>query len=88
MPGWLPSAALIRRPLLERTGGFDADLRTAEFVDWIIRQREAGTILALPEIPVVRRRLHGANKRRLEGAELKTDLKILREFIARKRAKS
>jgi glycosyltransferase involved in cell wall biosynthesis len=86
-PGWLPSAVLIRRSVLERGGGFDAGLRNAEAIDWLIRQREAGVVLAMPEIPVVRRRLHGSNKGRDEKPGLKPDLQILRKFIARKRAR-
>jgi len=87
LPGYLPSAILIRRATLERMGGFTESLKSSEMVDLFIRLRESGVILATPEIPVARRRLHGANKRLQTARPLGADLRLLRNFIARKRAR-
>ncbi len=85
LPGWCPSTMLIRRETLVRSGGFDEGMRNAEMVEWFIRIREAGVNLQMIDVPLARRRLHGANKG-LQSKGQKTDLRLLRDFIARKRA--
>jgi glycosyltransferase involved in cell wall biosynthesis len=87
LPGWLPSALMVRRTTLERTGGFDTKLKNAEAVEWFIRCREAEVTMDMPEFHVSRRRLHGANNRLVEGSRQAVDLQLLRGFIARKRAR-
>jgi glycosyltransferase involved in cell wall biosynthesis len=63
LPAWLPGAGLVRRSVLERMGGFDAEVKSAEVIDWMMRLRQAKVpMVMLPQI-VMRRRLHGANKR-------------------------
>jgi glycosyltransferase involved in cell wall biosynthesis len=62
-PAWLPGAALIRRSTLQQMGGFDVRVKKAEVIDWILRLRECETkMIMLPDL-VMRRRLHGGNKR-------------------------
>lgn len=87
LPGWLPGTVLIRRDTLERTGGFNAELRSAEVIDWVIRLREAGLRMEMTEIPALRRRLHRGNKG-LQKHAVNPSLSILRGFIARNKAKA
>lgn len=87
LPGWSPGTVLIRRAILERTGGFKADLRSAEVIDWIIRLREAEVNMAMTEIHALRRRLHRANKG-LSKSGGNPSLRILRELIARNKARA
>ena len=85
LPGWLPTAALIRRDFLERTGGFDETLKFSEMVSWIALHREAGAIMGMPPVPVARRRLHGANKRLRDNNHI-NDLRLARTLIALRKA--
>lgn len=72
LPRFLPSgkryhsyqlgAAIIRRRLFERIGGFDPQMRYGEDVDWFLRARESGAIIAmLPELSL-HYRLHSGNR--------------------------
>ena len=82
IPGWLPSAALVRKSLLETMGGFNPEVKNVEVVDWImrLRRREARTLM-LPET-VLRRRLHARNKGHQSGAMQKDHFALLREWRA------
>ncbi len=56
--GWLASALIVRRSALERVGGFAADLRVGEVVDWFDRAREIGVTGDLQDDVLIERRLH------------------------------
>jgi glycosyltransferase involved in cell wall biosynthesis len=89
LAAWMPGSCLIRRAMLERTGGFDSKLATAEVIEWIVRLREKGVVMDVQPVPALRRRLHGANKRIKETREAdayKLDLQVLRRHVAQKRA--
>ena len=55
-------AAICRRALIERIGGFDEKMRNGEDVDWFLRVRESGASMAtLPELSLYYR-LHPGNQ--------------------------
>jgi glycosyltransferase involved in cell wall biosynthesis len=62
LPGAIPSTILIRRKAFARVGLFNPLLRIGEFMEWIIRAREAGLFIVMVEHCVCLRRVHAANK--------------------------
>lgn len=55
-------AALARRALIDKVGGFNSEMRFGEDVDWFLRVRESGAAIAnLPEVSLFYR-LHGGNR--------------------------
>ncbi len=55
-------AAIVRRRVWEKVGGFDPAMRTGEDVDWFLRIREAGFAMAMrPEVSL-HYRLHAGNQ--------------------------
>jgi glycosyltransferase involved in cell wall biosynthesis len=86
LPAWLPSAALIRRATLDRTGGFDPQVKTAEVVDWVMRLRQAGVpMLMLPRV-VLKRRLHAGNKQLQSDTGSKENLALVHRWMQQKSA--
>lgn len=61
------SSVMVRRALLERTGGFDARLRGAEDTDQWVRLAAAGRYACLPELQVVVTRNPGSVSRNREA---------------------
>lgn len=61
------SSVMVRRALLERTGGFDARLRGAEDTDQWVRLAAAGRYACLPDLQVVVTRNPGSVSRNREA---------------------
>jgi glycosyltransferase involved in cell wall biosynthesis len=87
LPGYLPSAALVRRQLFQHVGPFRTDLRTGEFVDWYMRALELGCRSVLLADVTLERRLHAANlsRRREVWADY---ARIVKASLDRRRASS
>ena len=64
--GRLTGVSLIRRPLFDRIGPFDAGLKSGETVDWMMRVREAEIRTLRIEDTILMRRLHLSNTGRVE----------------------
>lgn len=79
----LPGGMLIRRDAFARHGGFDA--RGAEFVAWFVRAREGGLRWQVPDAVVLRRRLHGRNRARVDPRVAADYLRIARARVAGRR---
>ena len=54
--------SLFHRSLLERTGGFDAELRTSEDRDFLIRAAAVSPVLLFPDLVAFYRTHHGTGK--------------------------
>lgn len=81
-------ALVARRTVLEQIGAFDTTYDHAKDVDWFVRAREAGIIMAiLPEI-LLHRRLHGANRSYHTQARTLEFMRVLKSSINRKRQQS
>jgi glycosyltransferase involved in cell wall biosynthesis len=52
---------MVRRPALERVGGFDTALRVSQDLDWMVRARVAGLRMDTLDAVLMRRRMHGDN---------------------------
>jgi glycosyltransferase involved in cell wall biosynthesis len=59
--GWLSGATLVRRAGFERTGEFNAALRSRAWIDWMDRARRAGVNFGVIDEVVLKRRLHPAS---------------------------
>ena len=86
MPGFLPSALLLRRDAYERVGPFATGLRVGEFIDWHARAIDAGLRFAMLDEVLVRRRIHGANTGRIERDSRVDYLRVLKNSLDRRRA--
>lgn len=85
LPGYAPSAALIRRDAFLRVGPFERHWHVGEFMDWYLRANERGLKgLMLSEV-VVRRRLHSQNLGLRERDSQSDYLRILRASLDRRR---
>ena len=78
-------ALVARRTVFEQIGGFDTTYEHAKDVDWFVRAREAGIVMAiLPEI-LLHRRLHGSNRSYHTQARTLEFMRVLKSSINRKR---
>lgn len=88
LQGYSPTAILIRRQALEKTGPFHEDFQGGEAISWFAHLLEQDIkMFCIPEI-VTRRRIHGGNisLQRKEGKE-KTIIHILKDTLDRRRLK-
>ena len=86
MPGYAKSAMLAKRNVFEEVGGFDASLRTGDFIDWFAKAQLIGIQSVLLPQTVARRRLHENNtKARDPGSQLDY-ARIMRAKIERERS--
>jgi len=85
MPGYAPSALLVRREAFARVGDWPASAR--EGVEWFVRAKELG--LRFVEVPqvVTLRRLHRSNSTRTTAADNQEYARILHGLLARRRAR-
>jgi len=87
MPGYLPSAMLIRRSAFRRIGNFDEGWQLVEWSEWFVRAIEQGLAMTMLPSVVARRRLHQGNK----GLALRDSRheypRILKAMLDRRRAR-
>lgn len=71
------------RSQFEEHGGFNQDLRTGEFIEWLLRLQRAGVATrSCPEVLALRR-VHAGNRDRRSRPENSDYAKILREHLSR-----
>jgi glycosyltransferase involved in cell wall biosynthesis len=85
MPGYFPSAMLVRREAFLRAGFFDARYRIGEFIDWFMRAQDQGLNSHLAPEVVVKRRIHDANTGIRERDSRKDYLRVLKASLDRRR---
>jgi glycosyltransferase involved in cell wall biosynthesis len=81
----MTGALLLRRPLFDTVGEFDATLRMGEMMDWFARFDAAGHTIAECHTVVMRRRIHAANTVYQRDRTQASYLAALRQNIARRR---
>ncbi|MBI4317608.1 MAG: glycosyltransferase family 2 protein [Chloroflexi bacterium] len=59
--GFVPSALVVRRAVLEKIGVFDPELRIGEDSDWFFRARDAGVQVGVVTETLVYKRVHSDN---------------------------
>jgi glycosyltransferase involved in cell wall biosynthesis len=85
MPGYLPSALLVRRTSFLRVGPFDTRWRLGAWTDWYARARDAGLVAHMLSDVVAWRRIHGGNHGLVARASVREYARILKESLDRRR---
>ncbi len=83
----LPGTALIRMESFWRVGLFREDVKVGEFIDWMVRAREAGLRMKMLEGVCLRRRLHEENTGRTAANRLDYTM-VVRAALQRRRGRS
>lgn len=85
MPGYLPSAMLIKREAFFNVGLFESNWQIGEWANWFIRASEQKLkMMMLPEL-VAMRRIHAANKGVLQRKSITEYVHILKASLDRRR---
>jgi glycosyltransferase involved in cell wall biosynthesis len=79
-------AVLARRRVFDRIGAFDRALKVGEMIDWSARLQDSGAKVAVVDVLVMRRRIHGANTMLQQRPGHGDYLAALRASVARKAA--
>jgi glycosyltransferase involved in cell wall biosynthesis len=85
VPGFLPSALLIRRESFARVGGFETRWQIGEWADWYARATERGLRMKVIASVVAWRRLHAGNKGVLRRGHTREYVAILKASLDRRR---
>jgi glycosyltransferase involved in cell wall biosynthesis len=85
MPGYIPTAMVIKRQSFFRLGWFDERYQGAEFISWYVQAYEQSfEINVLPDV-VAKRRLHQTNNGIVNSSYKKDMIKILKASLERRR---
>ena len=87
-PAKLGGTLLARRAALARVGPFATGWRVGEFMEWLLRAREAGLCERTIGALVLWRRIHGANQTIAERAGFGQYAQILKASLDRRRAEA
>jgi glycosyltransferase involved in cell wall biosynthesis len=86
-PGYIPSALVIRRQILEQAGNFNPGFKRSNDSDWFFRAKDAGIRMFIVDEALVRRRIHLTNlshDRGIESQPVKEMFQLLRNSVHRK----
>lgn len=86
VPGYLPSALLIRSEAFHKVGPFDSKWKIGEWADWYARSTQAGLRSDRVFDVVAYRRIHGGNKGITMVEDRREYVSLIRENLKRKRA--
>jgi glycosyltransferase involved in cell wall biosynthesis len=84
----LVTAAMFRRPSIERVGPFDADTILGSELDWIARAEDAGLRFGWLDDPMLLRRSHAANTTRTQRDDYGDYARALKRVIDRRRGRT
>jgi glycosyltransferase involved in cell wall biosynthesis len=85
MPGYLPSAILMKRETFFKVGNFESSWQIGEWADWYVRASELTLKMKmLPEL-VAMRRIHAGNKGVLQRNSINEYVHILKASLDRRR---
>jgi hypothetical protein len=86
MPGYIPSAVMIRRDAFNRVGPFETIMRVGEFASWYLHAAEMGLRMLMLQDLVAWRRLHKTNTGIQQRQALTDYVRILKASLDRRRA--
>ena len=87
-PGYLPGTMLIKTESFERIGNFSTSIRTGEFIDWLLRAKEAALSSMMVDEILLFRRLHANNSSRVQNCDRADYAKVLKASLDRRRVKA
>lgn len=61
LPGYLPSALMVRKDMFDVSGGFDTNFLMASDVDWFFNAYQRGVSVGMVNCVVVEKRIHSNN---------------------------
>jgi glycosyltransferase involved in cell wall biosynthesis len=86
VPGYVTDTLVVRRELLDRTGGLDESRGHGDAADWFARAEAAGAVGEVVQEVLTRRRLHSGNRSRLQASASRDEfLRLLKERLDRRR---
>jgi glycosyltransferase involved in cell wall biosynthesis len=89
--GYIPSALLIRRNILNKVGYFNSNMRRANDTDWHFRAKDKGARMANVNKLLLYRRIHESNlshHRGIESRAVKELLQAVRNSVHRKQSQT
>ncbi len=86
LKGTVTSALLIQRSVFDSVGGFSTDPAVAEFAAWWIRFTAAHPIIAMPDVVVAERRIHGSNSGVADPASRARYVRMVKDLLDRRSA--
>lgn len=86
LPGLLQGSMLIRRKAFDRVGPFPEGQQMGDFLDWYGRATLANLRMCVLPETLVRRRIHLTNFQRTHKHLRKQNLRVLKQFLDRRRA--
>jgi len=86
MPGYLPTAVLVRRAACTRIGPFDTARDVPEVASWFLRVKELGLEVRVLDEVLAQRRLHSGNKGRVAPGLRQGYVRALKASLDRRRA--
>jgi len=85
-PGYITATLLARRIVFERVGKFNTSVKYGDAAEWFLRAKENRAVGELLPDVLTYRRLHQANRTRLQGAASREQfLKIVKDSLDRRR---
>ncbi len=85
VPGYLPSAMVVRRDSFFRVGRYETHWKIGQDVSWVMRAMEQGLkMVMIPEV-VFRRRIHASNKGITQRAFITQRVRIIKASLDRRR---
>jgi glycosyltransferase involved in cell wall biosynthesis len=84
-PRYLLGTMLARRGTLDRIGPFREDLQAGDFIDWIVRAREAGVRSGFVPDLVLWRRAHGENLSHRRATLARDYARVVKASLDRRR---
>ncbi len=85
MPGYLPSAMMIKKEAFFRVGLFETNWKVGQDVSWILRAKEEGLHMAMLPDLLYMRRLHKSNKGITHRKYMIDRVRILKASLDRRR---
>lgn len=88
LPGYLPSALMVRRDMFNVSGGFNANFLMNSDVDWFFNAHQNGVSVGVVECLVVEKRIHSHNDSYNISKSQNELLKVIKRSLILRREKS
>ena len=86
LPGYLPSALILRSMALKKTGDFDSSFLMASDVQWFFKARDMGLRIGSVNQVVVRKRIHDQNQSDQVAMLQNEILRVIKQSLSARRA--
>ncbi|MBU3637346.1 glycosyltransferase family A protein [Polynucleobacter sp. es-MAR-4] len=88
LPGYLPSALMVRRDMFNASGGFDTNFLMASDVDWFFNAHQNGVSVGMVDCVVVEKRIHGHNDSYNVSKSQNEILRVIKRSLILRREKN